>query len=1227
MAFLNKVKNLFRANTTEAKLPSYIQNNVNPRDHWNIIGELGDGAFGKVEKAVSRTDPKLFAASKSIEIQEGEELEDLLVEVEILTECKGHPVMLGLYSTYFFENKLTLLLEFCGGGAVDNIIVELGHALKEDQIRYIAYYVCDALKWLHSQNVIHRDLKAGNILLTNDGQVRLADFGVSAKLKSDREKRDTLIGTPYWMAPEVMACETFKDQPYDCISDIWSFGITLIEMAQGEPPHSDVSVMRVYIKVLKSDPPTLLQPSHWTRTFNDILARCLVKDPRNRPSAATIFEHPWFNNAPSKKKMILDLLAEMNAEVQEEVVIDGDEESVAGSDEISQRRGGDSWSSASDSPRPATTEGFKVPMLPPSIETPPPDTPHKKRAAPPPPQEAVAHQSPVLNGKADSSSYTEFSFSNSNTFSEGTAEFSTPSSNKSSVHLSTPAVLSLNTSGSPSSANEFVSPRREALSILDELTTTLDDEQSSNYFNSPRSTGSATGPARESPRQSPRNSPRNSPQKEQKEDQSGGHSIRDTILANRQRKSLSPQLRQLSPSESGSSSFDENVNLSFHKLEPAEHAGYIVAQQNMERATAKLQERAAANLRAAASLQAKIEERQAEEAKVKQRQVSTDSSEKRISRSSSPSYSAGQPETVFKKQSQEMSTSFTARDTPFGKSELTVSATSSPAKIRPSPQRASSNHSVRTSNSSNSIPHHSASSSTDFAATPIPANPEYFDVPKRSGNQKDKTPPPEPPVDYEGSAKENAAPVAAATAAKTLQPAEPTSSTSNAAQKTNSKPLGGRRDGNRQTITKKTRTYMIDGVQVTSTTVHVLGVKDDKVQRKQQLHDLRRLQRDEARQKQELQSEGIKLVDEQARKFTSEQTNLTRTSELEMDAMERRQRKEIEDTEGSQEQELRNAQKRLRVEQEKDMRAFKERLKQEMKIFKQELTMLSKVQRKDALKQRKDQIEIEHQLKEKDFLMQLQQNAEAMLQRMAEKHKERMASIEKQFLMQKHNLLRAKENNIWELEDKQMREKFVLHRKLFKDEYYLLRTQMLARHQREMAQIEKNHQEEEEELIRALTLDRKKLPKMLRAETKTRSVMFKESLRISSTNMSNSEMQERIRRFDEQESLRMRAALEDHDMKSQKKLQALKDRHHAAVVELDEMQNEKRKQLLEKERNTMKEHEAKYHEMRELWQENLIARKTVLEEKFEDELSKQEVFYGMSYTPSQASTLSGRHMP
>jgi serine/threonine protein kinase len=116
------------------------------------------------------------------------------------------------------------MLEFCAGGAIDNIMVELGKPLTEPQIAYITHYVCDALAFLHSNHVIHRDLKAGNILLTGDGTVKLADFGVSAKMKSNMERRNSFIGTPYWMAPEVMFCETFKDQPYDFLSDIWSLG-------------------------------------------------------------------------------------------------------------------------------------------------------------------------------------------------------------------------------------------------------------------------------------------------------------------------------------------------------------------------------------------------------------------------------------------------------------------------------------------------------------------------------------------------------------------------------------------------------------------------------------------------------------------------------------------------------------------------------------------------------------------------------------------------------------------------------------------------------------------------------------------------------------------------------------------------------------------------------------------------------------------------------------------
>ncbi|KAJ1354671.1 hypothetical protein KIN20_011668 [Parelaphostrongylus tenuis] len=176
MSFFGKMKNLFRTSTVEESrrsLPSIIEVNVNPKDFWEIVGELGDGAFGK-----------------AIEVQEGEQLEDFLVEIDILTSCK-HRNIVKLYACFFFENKL--------------------------------HIHCEAIAFLHEQNVIHRDLKAGNILLTSDGVVKLADFGVSAKLKDRNEKRDTFIGTPYWMAPEVMMCETFKDQPYDTRSDIWSF--------------------------------------------------------------------------------------------------------------------------------------------------------------------------------------------------------------------------------------------------------------------------------------------------------------------------------------------------------------------------------------------------------------------------------------------------------------------------------------------------------------------------------------------------------------------------------------------------------------------------------------------------------------------------------------------------------------------------------------------------------------------------------------------------------------------------------------------------------------------------------------------------------------------------------------------------------------------------------------------------------------------------------------------
>lgn len=217
-----------------------------------------------------------------------------------------------------------MLIEYCDGGAVDSIMVELEKPLTEHQIAYVCQHMCQGLEFLHKSHIIHRDLKAGNVLLTMEGGVKLADFGVSAKNKSTMQKHDTFIGTPYWMAPEVVLCETFRDNPYDFKVDIWSLGITMIEFAQMEPPNHEMSPMRVLLKIQKSDPPKLEQPAKWSKEFNDFILKALTKDPQTRPTADELLKHP-FINCTFDSKSIRDLLLEYKAEVVEEELLEEDE--------------------------------------------------------------------------------------------------------------------------------------------------------------------------------------------------------------------------------------------------------------------------------------------------------------------------------------------------------------------------------------------------------------------------------------------------------------------------------------------------------------------------------------------------------------------------------------------------------------------------------------------------------------------------------------------------------------------------------------------------------------------------------------------------------------------------------------------------------------------------------------------------------------------------------------
>ncbi|XP_078087244.1 serine/threonine-protein kinase 10 isoform X2 [Mustelus asterias] len=318
MAFAN-FKRILRLSTFEkkkCKQYEHVRRDCNPEESWQLIGELGDGAFGKVYKAINK-ETGILAAAKVIEVKSEEELEDYMVEIEILASC-DHAYIVKQLDAFFYENKLWIMIEFCLGGAVDATMLELDRGLTEPQIRVVARQMLEAVDYLHSQKIIHRDLKAGNVLLSQDGNVKLADFGVSAKNSKTLQKRETFIGTPYWMAPEVVMCETMKDTPYDYKADIWSLGITLIEMAQIEPPHHELNPMRVLLKIAKGDPPTLDNPSRWSKDFKDFLKKALDKNPDTRLSAAQLLQHPFVSSVSSNKPL-RELVAEAKAEVMEEI--------------------------------------------------------------------------------------------------------------------------------------------------------------------------------------------------------------------------------------------------------------------------------------------------------------------------------------------------------------------------------------------------------------------------------------------------------------------------------------------------------------------------------------------------------------------------------------------------------------------------------------------------------------------------------------------------------------------------------------------------------------------------------------------------------------------------------------------------------------------------------------------------------------------------------------------
>uniref|UniRef100_A0A668U0N6 non-specific serine/threonine protein kinase n=1 Tax=Oreochromis aureus TaxID=47969 RepID=A0A668U0N6_OREAU len=220
---------------------------------------------------------------------------------------KGRHVKTGQLAAIKVMDVTELVMEFCGAGSITDLVKNTkGNQLKEDWIAYISREILRGLAHLHAHHVIHRDIKGQNVLLTENAEVKLVDFGVSAQLDRTVGRRNTFIGTPYWMAPEVIACDENPDATYDYRSDLWSCGITAIEMAEGAPPLCDMHPMRALFLIPRNPPPRL-KSKKWSKKFFSFIESCLVKNYTQRPPTEQLLKHPFIRDQPNERQVRIQL--------------------------------------------------------------------------------------------------------------------------------------------------------------------------------------------------------------------------------------------------------------------------------------------------------------------------------------------------------------------------------------------------------------------------------------------------------------------------------------------------------------------------------------------------------------------------------------------------------------------------------------------------------------------------------------------------------------------------------------------------------------------------------------------------------------------------------------------------------------------------------------------------------------------------------------------------------
>ncbi|XP_062457850.1 STE20-like serine/threonine-protein kinase isoform X1 [Pezoporus occidentalis] len=1238
MSFFNFRKIFKLGGEKKKKQYEHVKRDLNPEEFWEIIGELGDGAFGKVFKAQNK-ETKVLAAAKVIDTKSEEELEDYMVEIDILASC-DHPNIVKLLDAFYYENNLWILIEFCAGGAVDAVMLELERPLTEPQIKVVCRQTLEALNYLHENKIIHRDLKAGNILFTLDGDIKLADFGVSAKNTRTIQRRDSFIGTPYWMAPEVVMCETSKDRPYDYKADIWSLGITLIEMAQIEPPHHELNPMRVLLKIAKSDPPTLAQPSKWSSDFKDFLKKCLEKNVDARWSATQLLQHPFVT--VTSNKPIRELIAEAKAEVTEEVEDGKDEDeeeetenslqlpaekrassdlSIASSEEDKLSQNASVLESLSEKTESNAIEDKASMVFPDGKTT--EDEPEDIRKMADNIHDTTVGDRKVQNGSVPTGEGEQGKIvlaEKSTESLEKLHEDTEPQKGGEQLDVVTKSEIKDEPHLKKEKENDMVNEQTEdnKLKIPATENNIENEEAISDETGEKEEKENRTDLSESKEEKVPAENAT-----EQKEDKGEAYkeAVRDTTT-----ETLPNAADEVA---------DEEKELIKHGIDNIKEIGGVAEIQisdgdKIPEPEDKPVESQAKQVHEIISSEETVSESQDKVIKV-DKKLSESENENISNINSMEIKDSGEDDVDHSAiQSKPEDTSAKMEDKLTDMNQN--SEESRPENIQQNNIQIDKEHSEVTSDEivKNKLQDTVNEQADDSEVTPVPSiSISTEEKEKVKTDNQDST---ETLQQLESeNMKENDADSGTGSTADNSSIDLNLSISSFLSKNKETGSISLQETRRQKKTLKKTRKFVVDGVEVSVTTSKIVTENDSKSEemrflRRQELRELRLLQKEEQRAQQQLSNKLLQQREQMYRRFEQEMTNKKRQYDQEIENLEKQQKQTIERLEQEHTNRLRDEAKRIKAEQEKELSKFQNMLKNKKKEVLCEVEKAPKELRKELMKRKKEELAQSQHAQEQEFVQKQQQELDASLKKIIQQQKTELATIERDCLNNKQQLMRAREAAIWELEERHLQEKHQLLKQQLKDQYFMQRHQLLKRHEKETEQMQRYNQRLIEELKNKHTQERARLPKIQRSEAKTRMAMFKKSLRINSL-ASPDQDREKIKQFAVQEEKRQKNERLAQHQKHENQMRDLQLQCEANIRELHQLQNEKCHLLVEHETQKLKELDEEHSQELKEWREKLRPRKKTLEEEFARKLQEQEVFFKMTgesecLNPSTQSRIS-----